>query len=72
MCVCVCVCEWNKVPNTSPTYVPMFLSSHQLYQIAKKSRSRHTGEVEMVGFASHHGYGHKNIYKAPELKDIVE
>ncbi|XP_076442520.1 lysophosphatidylserine lipase ABHD12-like [Babylonia areolata] len=44
----------------------------KLYESAKKTRSHRTGGVEMVNFESHFGYGHKNIYKAPELKEIVK
>ncbi|KAK7487129.1 hypothetical protein BaRGS_00021624 [Batillaria attramentaria] len=50
--------------------VPFHLG-HKLYQQAKKSRSKHTGGVELVAFQGHHGYGHKHICKAPELPDIV-
>ncbi|KAK7103558.1 lysophosphatidylserine lipase ABHD12-like [Littorina saxatilis] len=43
----------------------------KLYQVAKSSRSSHTKDVKLVNFDSRYGYGHKNIYKAPELKEIV-
>ena len=50
-------------------YIVLFVS--QLYHIAKESRTDHTGDVELVNFPAHLGYGHKNIYKAPVLKEIV-
>ncbi|KAL8608302.1 hypothetical protein ACOMHN_042169 [Nucella lapillus] len=44
----------------------------KLYESAKKTRSQLTGSVEMINFEGQFGYGHKNIYKAPELSDIIK
>lgn len=49
--------------------VPFF---YQLYQKAKETRTPATGDVELVVFQGHHGYGHKHIFLAPELPDIIK
>ncbi|XP_025104567.1 monoacylglycerol lipase ABHD12-like [Pomacea canaliculata] len=51
--------------------VPFHLG-HKLYQKAKETRTPATGDVELVVFQGHHGYGHKHIFLAPELPDIIK
>ncbi|CAL1528414.1 unnamed protein product [Lymnaea stagnalis] len=46
--------------------VPFHLGE-KLYKKAKDTRSEISGNVEFISFEAHHGYGHKLIYKSPDL-----
>ncbi|XP_059149495.1 lysophosphatidylserine lipase ABHD12-like [Physella acuta] len=52
-------------------YIVPFHLGEKLYMKAKDTRSHKTGSVEFISFEGHHGYGHKLIYKSPELPQIV-
>lgn len=43
----------------------------QLYEAAVKTRPEKFGSAEFVPFNASHGYGHKLIFMAPELPDII-
>lgn len=54
--------------NLSRTFqYPLF----QLYEAAVKTRPEKFGSAEFVPFNASHGYGHKLIFMAPELPDII-
>jgi abhydrolase domain-containing protein 12 len=52
-------------------YVVPFDLGKKLYHRARDTRSHKTGTVELVTFGAHLGFGHKLIYKAPELPVII-
>ncbi|GFS18711.1 monoacylglycerol lipase ABHD12, partial [Elysia marginata] len=43
----------------------------KLYNKAKATRTSKTKNVEFVAFKGDLGYGHKLIYQAPEMDDII-
>ncbi|ESO91987.1 hypothetical protein LOTGIDRAFT_233275 [Lottia gigantea] len=43
----------------------------KLFEAAKEIRPDTHGDVEFVTFPGHHGYGHKHIFKAPELPEVI-
>ncbi|KAK6182952.1 hypothetical protein SNE40_010520 [Patella caerulea] len=44
----------------------------KLFEAAKEIRPNTHGDVDFVSFPGHHGYGHKHIFKSPELPSIVK
>uniref|UniRef100_A0A0B7B861 AB hydrolase-1 domain-containing protein n=1 Tax=Arion vulgaris TaxID=1028688 RepID=A0A0B7B861_9EUPU len=52
-------------------YIVPFDLGRKLYHKAKDTRTQKTGNVQFVAFEAHLGYGHKLIYKAPELPDLI-
>ncbi|BFZ11819.1 hypothetical protein BsWGS_14858 [Bradybaena similaris] len=52
-------------------FVVPFDLGKKLYHKARDTRNHKTGQVEFVTFEAHLGYGHKLIYKAPELPDLI-
>lgn len=46
--------------------------SEELYQSCEKSSNHDKMRVKLVKFRSNHGYGHMDIYKAPELPSIIK
>ncbi|KAI4471526.1 alpha/beta hydrolase domain-containing protein [Holotrichia oblita] len=49
-----------------------FELGYKLYEEAFKYRQPHQGTVEFIGFARRFGYGHKKIFRVPQLPRIVE
>ncbi|XP_046355788.2 lysophosphatidylserine lipase ABHD12-like isoform X1 [Haliotis rufescens] len=50
--------------------VPFHLGE-KLYEHAKQSKPDHHAVVEFKRFPAHHGFGHKHIFKSPELPEII-
>lgn len=50
--------------------VPFHLGK-KLYHVAKEKRSKNNGDLDFVAFESHLGLGHKLIYKAPTLPELI-
>ncbi|XP_005105030.1 lysophosphatidylserine lipase ABHD12 [Aplysia californica] len=52
-------------------FIVPFHLGEKLYARAKGTRHHKTGDVEFVDFEGHLGYGHKLIYQAPELPELI-
>ncbi|CAG5129691.1 unnamed protein product [Candidula unifasciata] len=52
-------------------FIVPFDLGKKLYHKARETRNHKTGQVEFIPFEASHGYGHKLIYKAPELPSLI-
>ncbi len=53
------------------TIIPFHLG-HKLYEHSLELQPKYCRKAQMIAFNGEYGYGHKNIYKDPELPKIID